>query len=201
MTNVLCRVGDYPGLGEATSMAHAGGRACHWCNVQFPWCNAMQRHDHRSARRFTDHGHACRGAGVWGDAEPRAVPTMRTHAGIIRDGLASARSDLPWNNDEHPRYRSGVDGECPLAKVPLFDLVWDVCMDFMHIVKVLMAGHMVPLMKGLRGLKPPKVKANVALDPAVARYPARAVSIVCCARPVITAYDRLCLVTTIPARS
>jgi hypothetical protein len=165
----VLRVGDYPGLGEATSMAHAGAHACHWCLAQFPWCNGMQRHDSRSARRFTNLGHPCRCAGVWGPAEPRTQPATRTHAGIIAQGLASARSTLPWDSEGHPRKDQGVDGECPLAKVPLFDLVWDVCMDFMHIVKVLLGGHMVPLLSGKRALKPPKVKANLDDDPVVSR--------------------------------
>jgi hypothetical protein len=63
-----------------------------------------------------------------------------------------------------------VDGECPLALVPLFNLVWDVCMDFMHIVKVLIAGHLIPLLKSKRSLMPPQVKNNAANDPIIARY-------------------------------
>jgi hypothetical protein len=129
----------------------------------------MQRHDSRSARRFTNIGHPCRGGGVWGLAEPRAQPEMRTHAGIVAQGLASEHSDLDWESDAHPRKAQGVDGECPLAKVPLFDLVWDVCMDFMHIVKVLLGGHMVPLLKGQRALKPPKVRVNADQDPEISR--------------------------------
>jgi hypothetical protein len=31
---LLYWTGDYPGLGEATSFAHAGKNACHWCWVQ-----------------------------------------------------------------------------------------------------------------------------------------------------------------------
>jgi hypothetical protein len=106
---------------------------------------------------------------VWGLEENRPEPALRTHAGIIAQGLASARSLLKWDDDAHPRKDQGVDGECPLAKVPLFDLVWDVCMDFMHIVKVLLGGHLIPLLRGKRALKPPKVCQNLDNDPEVSR--------------------------------
>jgi hypothetical protein len=80
---------------------------------------------------------------------------------------------LGWNHKRHPRYDTGVDGPCPLARVPLFDLVWDVCMDFMHMVKVILAGHLLPLFKSQRGLTPPQVKANAANDPEIRRYCSR----------------------------
>jgi hypothetical protein len=94
---------------------------------------------------------------------------MRTHASIIADGAATAASRLEWKHKQHPRRDTGVDGPCPLAKVPLFDLVWDVCMDFMHLVKVLIAGHLIPLLKSQRGLSPPQVKVNAANDVEVSR--------------------------------
>lgn len=79
-------------------------------------------------------------------------------------------SRLTWKHKQHPRYETGVDGPCPLAHVPLFDLVWDVCMDFMHMVKVVLSGHVLPLLKGQRGLTPPQVKANAGNDPEIRRY-------------------------------
>jgi hypothetical protein len=163
------RIGDYPGLGEATSMAHAGGHDCHWCMADAQWSNAMRRHDHRCARRSLPDNHPWRGRGVWGEAELRGPPLTRTHESIVAAGLESAESNLPWDSDLHPRKATGVDGECPLARVPLFNLVWDVCMDFMHIVKVMMAGHLIPLLKSERGLTPPCVAANLDRDPEVSR--------------------------------
>jgi hypothetical protein len=163
------RIGDYPGLGEATSMAHAGTHDCHWCEGHFPWSHAMRRHDHRCARRFLREGHPFRRGGVWGDEELRPEPRTRTHESIIAAGVAAGASELEWDDRAHPRKATGVDGECPLSKIPLFDMVWDVCMDFMHIVKVLVSGHLLPLLKGKRKLKDPQVKANLEGDPDVAR--------------------------------
>lgn len=151
-------------------MAHSGGHDCHWCEAEFPWSHAMRRHDHRCARRFLRQGDPWRYGGVWGDVEVRNAPNLRTHAGIIADAVVSEASDLPWVHKQHPRRASGVDGPCPLALVPLFNLVWDVCMDFMHIVKVLISGHLLPLLKSKRGLSPPQVKLNAANDAAIRRY-------------------------------
>jgi hypothetical protein len=76
---------------------------------------------------------------------------------------------LGWKSDAHPRASSGVDGECPLAKVPFFHMVWDFCMDYMHLVKVLLEGHLIPLLKCQRALTSPIVSENVSGDPEVAR--------------------------------
>jgi hypothetical protein len=95
---------------------------------------------------------------------------MRTHASIVADGAATEASRLPWKHKQHPRRDTGVDGPCPLAKVPLFDLVFDVCMDFMHIVKVLISGHLLPLFKSQRGLTFPQVKVNDANNEEINRY-------------------------------
>lgn len=152
-------------------MAHAGAKSCHWCQIVFPWSHAMRRHDHRSARRNLPPFHPMRRAGVWGKAEDRGPPEPRTHASIIRDAATTeAAWQLKWKDKQHPRRDTGVDGECPLAKVPLFNLVWDVCMDYMHLVKVLISGHLLPLLKSQRTLKPPQLKANLGRDREVSRY-------------------------------
>ena len=77
---------------------------------------------------------------------------------------------MEWKHKQHPRRETGVDGHCPLARIPLFNLVWDVCMDFMHLVKVLIAGHLIPLLKGQRGLSSAQVKANAANNAEINRY-------------------------------
>ena len=79
-------------------------------------------------------------------------------------------NQLEWKHKQHPRRDTGVDGPCPLAKVPLFNLVWDVCMDFMHIVKVLISGHLFPVLKSQRGLSAPQVKVTEANNAEVNRY-------------------------------
>ena len=99
---------------------------------------------------------------MWGLAEDLPEPVKRTHASIVAAAAVTEASDLPWEHKQHPRRSSGVDGECPLALVPLFNLVWEVCMDFMHIVKVLLVGHLIALLKSKRSLQPPQVKINAA---------------------------------------
>jgi hypothetical protein len=157
-------------------MSHSGRHDCHWCEAEFPWCHAMRRHDHRSARRFVAADHPFRKAGVWGKTELRPPPPVRKHEDIIAAGERAGASVLDWDDEEHPRKESGVDGECPLAMIHLFDLVWDVCMDFMHIVKVFLSGHLLPLLKGKRRLKPPQLRANDDNDPQLTRYLALLIS-------------------------
>ena len=151
-------------------MAHSGQKDCHWCEQKFPWSHAMRRHDHRCARCFLRPAHPYRSQGVWGEEELRLPPQMRTHASIVADAAATEASRLEWKHKQHPRRDTGVDGPCPLAKVPLLNLVWDVCMDFMHIVKVLISGHLFPLLKSQRGLSAPQVKVNEANNAEVNRY-------------------------------
>ena len=43
-------------------------------------------------------------------------------------------------------------------------------MDFMHIVKVHMSGHLLPLLKGQRDLVHPIVKANLEKDRDISRF-------------------------------
>jgi hypothetical protein len=130
----------------------------------------MRRHDHRMARCFLRQGHPYRHRGVWGPTEDRPIPQTRTHEGIVAAAAVTEASQLKWDHKQHPRYDTGVDGPCPLAKVPLFDLVWDVCMDFMHLVKVVLSGHLLPLLKGQRCLTTPQVKNNARNDPEIRRY-------------------------------
>ena len=121
----------------------------------------MRRHNHACARRFLPTNDPYRSGGAWGPQERRDPPEPRTHEGIIADGLASATSNEPWDSDNHPRKSSGVDGECPLALVPLFNMVWDFCMDYMHLVKVLISGHLIPLLKCERTISKPMVSENL----------------------------------------
>lgn len=84
-------------------------------------------------------------------AEERASatePQHRTHEGFIADARANekwtgTKKDAPWK-------ASGVQKLSPLAYLPLFDLVWDILMDLMHIVSGFWKRHIFPAFKGKR---------------------------------------------------
>jgi hypothetical protein len=56
----------------------------------------------------------------------------------------------------HPKHSTGINGWCPLGELPMFDLVWDICPDMMHIIKNLFERFFGSLLRGERIPKPPK---------------------------------------------
>lgn len=86
---------------------------------------------------------------------------------MVADAIVSEDSPLKPDNKDHPRYQSGVFKMCPLALLPLWDMVWDFLPDWMHMTKGYFNGHMLPLMKGARApgaattLKNPTLAKNI----------------------------------------
>ena len=66
---------------------------------------------------------------------------------------------------DSPYKRTGVKELCPLSFLPLFNIVWDMLPDMMHIIPALMKGHIMPMMRGLRYPSEPKMRKSwSALD-------------------------------------
>ena len=82
-------------------------------------------------------------------ADPTA---FRTHAEATRDGTISSSLKDIANNARYDRHKSntGIFESCVLALLHHFDMIWDWCPDMMHHIKQLIAGHIIPLMKGER---------------------------------------------------
>jgi hypothetical protein len=142
------RIGDYPGQGEVTGMAHQGKKACHWCEGCWPKDPAYRRSCFGRHHRWLPQGDPLRPPG---DNEP--PPAARTPASIARDALRSSASDANWTSEEHPRKTSGVNSVSALSLVPLFNIVLDIMPDWMHIIKNLILPHFIKLVKGHRRLK------------------------------------------------
>ena len=96
----------------------------------------------------------------YGAAEERHTPPPRTHEGYCADGLANeaharklrlpdARKNKVYHKDA-PYKQSGVKQTCPLRFLPLFCLVWDICLDMMHIVLGILKRHIMELFTGRR---------------------------------------------------
>lgn len=85
--------------------------------------------------RWCPAGHPFRSNRAFGDAATRAEdpPASRTHEEVKQQGKDSDEYTGPAN--AHPSNTTGVNGVCALVYLHLFNLIWDVCPDMMHIVK------------------------------------------------------------------
>ena len=145
-------------------MAHQGSKACHWCEGCWPKNRAYRRHCFDGHERWLEADNPLR----TGDD---LAPPDRTPASVARDAKASADSDLLWKDENHPRRASGVNGVSALSLLPLFNIIWDVLPDWMHIIKNLMLPHFLKVVKGKRKLKQPQwvtTKANATPEQAAA---------------------------------
>jgi hypothetical protein len=70
-------------------------------------------------------------------------------------GMLRLESDEAWKHKAHPRKATGVNSISALSLYPMFDIVWDVMPDWMHIIKNLVLPHFIKVVKGERKLKPP----------------------------------------------
>jgi hypothetical protein len=130
-------------------MAHQGSKACHWCEGCWPKKRAYRRHCFGGHERWLDQGNPLRTGND-------VAPADRTPASVARDAKASQDSLLFWNDKDHPRRATGVNGVSALSLLPLFNIVWDVMPDWMHIIKNLMLPHFLKVVKGKRKLKQPQ---------------------------------------------
>ena len=87
---------------------------------------------------------------AYGPYETRQAKPFRDDAGVRRDALAAQS----WSGAKarNPAWESGINYLTHLAHVPLFDLVRDFTPDMMHLNKQILEGHIIPLLKGVRGI-------------------------------------------------
>ena len=122
-------------------------------------------------RAYLPAGHPMRAAsGFHGRRCDDPIPPARTHEGYVRDGLANeahrdrlldagldARRRGIFKKD-FPYKTTGVKECCPLRFYPLFDLVWDIMPDMMHLGTGIWQRHIFELLKGGRAPAPVKAK-------------------------------------------
>ena len=130
---LLFWVGDYPGLAKCASMKHAGAYACHWCKGYFyphsPGHNVCIHN-----RRYLRQNHPYRKDLRWDYQETRDPPDLRTTDEI--ESLSREISAMKEGPDtERKKKLSGIDGFCLLQQLHMFDIVWDMLPDMMHITK------------------------------------------------------------------
>ena len=130
-------------------MAHQGKKACHWCEGCWPNSKVFGRCVFGGHHRWLNRGDPLR------EGNSDLPPADRTPDSVSRDAQASFESDVPWDDHTHPRRASGVNGTSALSLLPMFNIVWDIMPDWMHIIKNLMLGHFLKVVKGDRKLKHP----------------------------------------------
>ena len=85
----------------------------------------------------------------------------RTHNETSRLGKQADTYDKSGAPDAgHPRHDSGINRWSPLTILQLFNIILDVCPDMMHIIKCLLGGHWIPLLKGERVIARPRFKTK-----------------------------------------
>jgi hypothetical protein len=130
---LLFWVGDYPGLGKCASMKHAGAYGCHWCKAYFfphsPGHNVCIHN-----RRFLRPNHPYRTDERWGTRETRDAPPLRTTDEVEAQALEI--HNMPEGPaKDRKKTSTGIDDFCLLMLLSLFDFVWDMLPDMMHITK------------------------------------------------------------------
>jgi len=135
---LLFWVGDYPGLGKCAAMKHAGAHGCHWCEGFFyahsPGHNVCI-HNRRNLRA----NHPYRTDNRWGPPEVRDPVPTRTNAGVEGKAREIHEMDHEDKAKEKMQTKTGIDGFCLFLLLGMFDIVWDMLPDMMHITK----GHLV----------------------------------------------------------
>jgi hypothetical protein len=132
-TVLLFWVGDYPGVGKCAHMRHAGFYGCHWCKGYFyshsPGHNVCI-HNRRNLRE----NHPYRKDPRWTHRETRDPVPLRTKEEVeaqAREIHAMASGAAKTRRQQ----ATGINGFCLLVLISLFDIVWDMMPDMMHIVK------------------------------------------------------------------
>ena len=123
-------------------------------------CKACMHRVNRSCwghyRRYLPENHRLRLHAAYGPPERQPPPEHRTHADYCDSGRDNASYTGPPSRA--PYKESGVKAVSVLAALPLFNLVWDVTPDMMHIIQGAWKRHITALLKNKRAPAQPKAR-------------------------------------------
>ena len=131
---LLFWVGDYPGLAKCAAMKHAGAYGCHWCKGFF-YPHSPGHNVCCFNRRNLRANHPYRTDARWGAPETRTPHKLRT-----AEEVEAKSREIDGMEEEGPgkaraQKATGIDGLCLLVMLGMFDIVWDMLPDMMHITK------------------------------------------------------------------
>ena len=159
---LLYWIGDYPGIAEAACTMASGGHACHWCKQFFAKNCAINRVTNCDFRPHLPVGDPYRSnARSFHSTCTDPIPAAKTHQEMCEDAEASEAFEGGFEHPDHPRFTSAVCYICPLAFLPLWDMVWDFMGDFMHILEGYIKSHMMEVLKGNRYPAAPQLISEV----------------------------------------
>ena len=94
-----------------------------------------------------------------GKNEKRGPPKDRTHAAFVKSALAN-ENHRGFKNAA-PYKQTGVKQLSPLGALPLFDLIWDITPDMMHVVTGIWKRHIFAMFNGERNPTRPRHKKSL----------------------------------------
>ena len=112
--------------------------------------------------RWLPTGHRFRKDADFGSYRGDDPPGARNAAECVAQGKAA--DNHRGTKKAHPKETTGINRSCPLSYLRLFDIVWDICPDMMHIIKnffeklsfKLFAGARVPVWDASKNKAPAK---------------------------------------------
>jgi hypothetical protein len=152
---LLFWTGDYPAL-ALVSGTHS--KTCHWCHYMSAHAPEVSRRCWGDYRCFLPGQHPFRRNANYGPVENGPPPATRTQEDFIRDGLASEAYRGP--KSRAPYKTSGVKELSAFGALPMFDLVWDVLPDMMHIISGIWKRHIFEMLIGNRTPAKPKPRSS-----------------------------------------
>jgi hypothetical protein len=152
-----CLKGMFISLSTLSIKRHACSYFVLLCNISIPLVCRWLPKNHRF-RRDKD----------FGSYKGKDPPDARNAAECVAQGKASDTHQGAKN--AHPKGTTGINRSCPLSHLHLFNIVWDICPDMMHIVKnffekisfKLFSGARVPEWDASKNVVPAKGAANYA---------------------------------------
>ena len=151
-TILLFFMGDYPGQGKVANMKHSGAMACHWCEHPFQF-HSRGHNVALGTRRHLAPDNPFRRDDSFAEPELRPPPPMRDHCQMCT--TAENMANLSGAELEKEQTRTGINGECWLSHLHMFNMVWDITGDMMHILKGMWGRRLMPLLKGTIAPAPP----------------------------------------------
>ena len=148
--------GDYPGISSVSGMS--GGR-CHWCHYAHEHVAAVNRKCWDDHRCLLPRDHRFQLDAEFGGIAPER-PALRTHAEVIEAAVENEAWEGKQDSRNAPWQKTSVKQLSPLCALPLFDMIWDMGPDGMHLNDNIFETHGIDVLCGRRHPNRPKARAS-----------------------------------------